>query len=142
MTGNIWTAATALALIVGVPALAAEPPKVTEAAAEQAPRGTTPEERSNTARLNAEQAARARADNLTYQQEVQAADQQAAADQAEFADETLIYEEEKARLAAMAADDRLKYEADLAAWRADVAACEAGDRSRCAKPRPTLPPRP
>src|SRR3546814_1029338 len=36
------------------------------------PDGTLPEERANTARLNAEQAARAKAENIAYDQQVQA----------------------------------------------------------------------
>lgn len=104
------------------------------------PDGTTPAERANTARLNAEQAAKAKADNITYQQEVSAAVQQVAHDQAEFVEDTAAYEVEKARIAAMSAEERIKYEADIAAWKADVAACKAGETHRCAKPKPNLPP--
>ncbi len=94
---------------------------------QKAPDGTTAEERANTARLNAEQAARARAEIVTYEQEVSAVAQQVAHDQAEFAEETAAYEAEKARVAAMSAEERMK-------WEADVAACKAGDATRCAKP--------
>jgi hypothetical protein len=133
----------AAALLASVPATAFQPrdPADTDvAASEQTPPDrTTPEERANTARLNAEQAARARADNVTYEQEVSAVRQQIAHDQAAFADETAAYEAEKARVAAQAEEERLKYEADVAQWKADVAACKAGDRNRCAKPKPGGP---
>ena len=49
-----------------------------------------------------------------------AAAQQVAHDQAEFTEETAVYEAEKARVAAMSAEERM-------AWEADVAACKAGD---------------
>lgn len=138
-----FLAAAALLAVAGVaPAAALQSPVAQPVADQKAPDGTTAEERSNTARLNAEQAARARADNITYEQEVSAAAQQAAHDQAEFVEETAIYEAEKARVAALSADERLKYEADIAAWKADVAACKAGESARCAKPRPSLPPQP
>lgn len=131
MTRVFFTAAAFLAFGAGhAPAFqAAEEPT---AVATQ-PDGTTPEERSNTARLNAEQAARARADNVTYEQEVSAAAQQVAHDQSEFVEETAAYEAEKARVAAMSAEARMK-------WEADAAACKAGDVSRCAPPE--TPPQP
>lgn len=143
MARMIWVAATAFGLLGVSPVVAFDPAADDPAAgAGKLPDGTTPDERSNTARLNAEQAARARADNISYQQEVSAVEQQIAADQAKFIDETAAYEAEKARVAELSADERIKYEADLAAWHADVEACKAGETSRCAKPRPTLPPRP
>lgn len=143
MTRMICAAVTALALLGAAPAVAFDPPADQPAAsAKNLPDGTTSEERSNTARLNAEQAARARADNVTYEQEVSAVEQQVAADQARFLDETAAYEAEKARVAELSAEERIKYEADLAAWHADVAACKAGESSRCAKPKPGLPPKP
>lgn len=118
-----------------VPGASAEPPtaKATPVAASKMPAEeaqvdrTTAEERANTARLNAEQAARARTDNIVYEQEVSAAAQQVAHDETEFVEETAVYEAEKARVAAEAAAQRLK-------WEADVAACKAGDLSRCAQP--------
>jgi hypothetical protein len=91
------------------------------------PDGTTPEERANTSRLNAEQASRAKAENVAYDQQVAAAAQQEAEAQAAYAEETAAYEAEKARVAAEAAEQRLK-------WEADVAACKAGDTTRCAQP--------
>lgn len=100
---------------------------VPAAGAKKAPDGTTPEERANTARLNAEQAASAKAEIEAYQAAVAAAEQQQAAAQAKYAEETAAYEAEKARLAAMSAEERMR-------WEADVAACKAGDKSRCAKP--------
>lgn len=99
----------------------------------QQPDGTTLEERANTARLNAEQAARAKAENTAYEQQVAAAAQEEAAAQAAYADETAAYEAEKARVAAEAAAQRQK-------WEADVAACKAGDTTRCAQP--ATPPKP
>ncbi|WP_447930456.1 hypothetical protein [Sphingopyxis fribergensis] len=132
MTGNWMAATAALALLASGQAAAFQAPtdKVTTAA--PARDGTTPEERSNTARLNAEQAARAKADNTTYAQEVSAAQQQVAHDQTVFTEETAAYEAEKARVAAMSAEERIK-------WEADAAACKAGDTTRCAAP--TTPPR-
>ncbi|ALC12224.1 hypothetical protein [Sphingopyxis sp. 113P3] len=95
--------------------------------------GTTPEERANTARLNAEQAARARAENVAYEQQVAAIAQEQAAAEAAYAEETAAYEAEKARVAAEAAAQRQQ-------WEADVAACRAGDTTRCAQP--ASPPKP
>ncbi len=133
MTRTILAAATAFALLGWGPAAAFQTPGAAPVAAEKkAPDGTTPEERSNTARLNAEQASRSRADNTTYEQEVSAAQQQVAHDQEQFVEETAAYEAEKARVAAMSAEERIK-------WEADVAACKAGDMTRCAKP--VTPPR-
>lgn len=139
MTRMILAATTALALFGAGQAAAVQAPAETPAAVDPAsatakklPDGTTPEERANTARLNAEQASRAKAETVTYQQEVSAAAQQVAHDQTEFAEETAVYEAEKARVAAMSAEERMK-------WEADVAACKAGDTTRCAKP--VVPPR-
>lgn len=130
MTKRIWAATAALALLASGQALALQTP--TAAATTQKPvkDGTTPDERSNTARLNAEQASRAKADNTVYQQEVSAAEQQVAHDQTVFSDETAAYEAEKARVAALSAEERMK-------WEADVAACKAGDTARCAPPAAT-----
>ncbi|PZQ21356.1 MAG: hypothetical protein DI569_12195 [Sphingopyxis macrogoltabida] len=144
---RILLAATAAVALFGAGQAAAwqttnENPAATAEAKKKQADGTTPEERSNTARLNAEQAARAKQENVTYQQEVSAAEQQVAADQATFVEETAAYEEEKARLATLSAEERIKYEADVAAWKADVEACKAGHRSRCAKEKPALPPQP
>ena len=139
MTRTIWVGAVAAALLAAVPAAALQEVDTADAQSDapvEKPDRTTPEERANTARLNAEQAARARADNVTYEQEVSAVRQQIAHDQAAFADETAAYEAEKARVAAQAEEERLKYEADVAQWKADVAACKAGDRNRCARPKP------
>ncbi|WP_137751792.1 hypothetical protein [Sphingopyxis sp. L1A2A] len=139
MTRIIWAATAALALMGAGQAAAFQAPTEASpaatpatAAAKKLPDGTTAEERSNTARLNAEQASRAKAETVTYQQEVSAAAQQVAHDQSEFAEETAVYEAEKARVAAMSAEERMK-------WEADVAACKVGDTTRCAKP--ATPPR-
>lgn len=122
MTKTLFMAASALALIA-VPAHAFDP----------LPDGTTTEERANTARLNAEQRARADAEKAAYEQQVAAVAQAEASSQATFAEETAAYEAEKARVAAMSAEERIK-------WEADVAACTAGDTTRCAAP--TVPPKP
>lgn len=136
MSRMILATATALALGVGGQAAAFQTPTAapteTPVAEKKLPDGTTPEERSNTARLNAEQASRAKAETTTYEQEVSAAAQQVAHDQTEFAEETAVYEAEKARVAAMSAEERMK-------WEADVAACKGGDTTRCAAP--ATPPR-
>lgn len=132
MPRNMMAATAALALLASGQAAAFQTPTDKVATATPVKDGTTPEERSNTARLNAEQAARARSDNTIYAQEVSAAQQQVAHDQQVFTDETAVYEAEKARVAAMSAEERIK-------WEADVAACKAGDTTRCAAP--TMPPR-
>ena len=140
MTRGIWTATAAFALLASGQAMAWQTPEAAPAAAptvapvaeETAPDGTTPEERANTARLNAEQAARASTDNTIYTQEVSAAQQQIAHDQQVYAEETAAYEAEKARVAAMSAEERMK-------WEADVAACKAGDTTRCAPQAPVPP---
>lgn len=136
MNKMIAVAATAFFLASAAPASAfqnSDTDKPSSAPAQnKLPDGTTAEERANTARLNAEQSARARAENVTYEQEVSAAAQQVAHDQAEFAEETAAYEAEKARVAAMSAEERMR-------WEADVAACKAGDTSRCAAPAPQRP---
>src|SRR3546814_15535967 len=82
MTRRIWTATAAVALLASGQAMAwqtpeaapaAEPAPAPEAAGEEtAPDGPTAEERANTARLNAAQAAQARPDNTLYAQEVAA----------------------------------------------------------------------
>ena len=104
MSRMILAAATALALVASGQAAAFQAPAVapteTTVAQKKLPDGTTPEERSNTARLNAEQTSRAKAETTTYEQEVSAAAQQVAHDQSEFAEETAVYEDEKARVAA------------------------------------------
>lgn len=133
MTRKILAATAALALIGSGHAMAFQAEPEGSVAGKTLPDGTTPEERSNTARLNAEQAARANAENVTYEQEVSAVAQQTAADQARFAEETAAYEAEKARVAAMSAEERMQ-------WEAGVAACKAGDLTRCAQP--VTPPKP
>lgn len=134
MTRTMWAAVAAFTLLgssqVAAGQVTAAPEPVDPApAAKKLPDGTTPEERASTAQLNAAQAARARSDNTTYEQEVSAVKQQVAHDQTQFAEETAAYEAEKARVAAMAAEERLK-------WEADAAACKAGDTTRCARPVP------
>lgn len=132
MTRKFMAATAAFALLASGQAAAFQTPTDATPAAKPANDGTTPEERANTARLNAEQASRAKAENTTYQQEVSAAQQQVAHDQTVFTEETAAYEAEKARIAAMSAEERMK-------WEADVAACKAGDTTRCAAP--AAPPR-
>ncbi|SKB44549.1 hypothetical protein [Sphingopyxis flava] len=152
MTGAILTAMGTLALLGAGSAAAFEgaaqapPAEQTESAAgdldavaadlakdKEAPDGTTAEERANTARLNAEQAARAKAENVAYEQQVAAIAQEQAAAEAAYAEQTAAYEAEKARVAAEAAAQRQQ-------WEADVAACRAGDITRCAQP--ASPPKP
>ena len=133
MTRHISAATAAIALFASGQAVAFQTPTDAATTAKPVKDGTTPEERSNTARLNAEQASRAKSDNTTYQQEVSAAEQQIAHDQTVFSEETAAYEAEKARVAALSAEERMQ-------WEADVAACKAGDTTRCAPP-PAAPPR-
>lgn len=117
MMRTILTATATMTLLVGGPATAFQ----------KLPDGTTQAERDNTARLNAEQRAKAKAEVDAYNAQLAAAAQQEAAERASFAEKTAAYEAEKARVAAMGAEERIK-------WEADVAACEAGDKSRCAQP--------
>lgn len=119
MIRTILTASAAVALFTAGQA----------AAFQKNPDGTTAEERSNTARLNAEQLSKASAETQSYNSEVASREQKEAESQAEFARETAAYEAEKARVAAMSAEERIQ-------WEADVAACKAGDTSRCAPPQP------
>lgn len=123
MIRTMLTATATMALLAAGPA----------AAFQKLPDGTTQQERENTARLNAEQQAKAKADNDAYNAQVNAAAQQQAAAQATFTEETAAYEAEKARVAALSAEERIK-------WEADVAACKAGDKTRCAPPAaPAVP---
>lgn len=117
MNKTIFAAMGTLALLAGTQVAAFEP----------LPDGTTAEERANTARLNADQRAKAEAEQAAYDARVAAAAQQVASSQAQFAEETAVYEAEKARVAAMSAEERMQ-------WEADVAACKGGDISRCAQP--------
>ncbi len=121
MTRTTFAAVGAVILLAGTPAMAYDPPD-----------GTTSEERANTARLNAEQQARAEAENAIYQQQLAAFAKEKAAADADFAEKTAAYEAEKARIAARAAEERIQ-------WEADVAACKAGDVTRCAAPTPPQP---
>ena len=123
MTRTIFAAAGALMLLAGTQAMAYDP----------APDSKTSEERANTARLNAEQRAKAEAENAAYQQQLAAVAQEKAAAEADFAQKTAVYEAEKARIAAMAAEERIQ-------WEADAAACKAGDVTHCAAP--ATPPQP
>ena len=132
MTRKIFAATAALALLASGQVAAFQTPADATTEPKPAKDGTTPEERANTARLNAEQASRAKAENTTYAQEVSAAQQQVAHDQTVFTEETAAYEAEKARVAAMSAEERMK-------WETDAAACKAGDTTRCAAP--AAPPR-
>lgn len=82
-------------------------------------------EQVSTARLNAEQAAKAKWEAEAYQARINAAQASVAQEQAEFGAETASYEQQKAAIAEKAARERLQ-------WEADVNACQAGDKSRCA----------
>ena len=99
MTRSIFAATVVAALMSSAPAMA-----------QKLPDGTTVQERADTAKLNAEQLAKADAETARYQQSVSQYEQQkaaiaeqTAAAQAKYADETAAYEAEKARVAAMAA---------------------------------------
>jgi hypothetical protein len=139
MSKTFILATVAMVMAGSAPALAAQAAGTAPPSNERLPDGTTMAERANTARLNAQQAAKARAEIVTYDQEMAAVVQVQSEQHATFADETAAYEAEKARIAALGAEQRAEYEAAVAAWEADVAACKAGDQSRCAKPRPAVP---
>ena len=117
MIRTIFTATAAMALLAAGQA----------AALQKNPDGTTAEEKANTAKLNADQLAKAQAETDAYNARVAANAQQEAAAQSTFLAETSAYEAEKARVAAMSAEERIQ-------WEADVAACKAGDKTRCAHP--------
>lgn len=119
MIRTIFAAATAMALLAAGGASATQKNRD----------GTTAEEKASTAKLNAEQLAKAQAETDAYNARVAANAQQEAAAQSTFLQETATYEAEKARVAAMSAEERIQ-------WEADVAACKAGDSSRCAHPQP------
>ncbi|HET6537394.1 MAG TPA: hypothetical protein VFG34_04685 [Sphingopyxis sp.] len=82
---------------------------------------------SGTARLNAEQVARAKAEEADYAARVKAAEDSVARNQAEFEAQTAAYEKAKAEAATRATEIRMR-------WEADVRACKNGDRSRCDAP--------
>ena len=117
MIRTIFTATAAMALLTAGQA----------AAWQKNPDGTTVEEKASTAKLNADQLAKAQAETDAYNARVAANAQQEAAAQSTFLQETAAYEAEKARVAAMSAEERIQ-------WEADVAACKAGDKKRCAHP--------
>jgi hypothetical protein len=90
--------------------------------------GTTTEERANTARLNAEQAARAEAEIAAYRLSIDQTAREVAKEQQLFIDKTEAYESEKQRVSDQSAAERM-------AWEADVIACRSGDTTRCALPQ-------
>lgn len=82
---------------------------------------------SGTARLNAEQVERAKAEEAAYAARVKAAEDSVARNQAEFEAQTAAYEKAKAEVATKATEIRMR-------WEADVQACKNGDSSRCSAP--------
>ncbi|MCC2602325.1 hypothetical protein [Sphingopyxis yananensis] len=128
------TVAVAAMLALGAPlaaASAAAPVSATKAEAASAkdakPNRSTAEEMSGTALLNKQQQEKSAQENAAYQARVAAAEQSEASSQAEYQARTQAYEAEKERVAAEAAQKRLQ-------WEADVRACEAGQKERCAQP--------
>jgi hypothetical protein len=89
--------------------------------------GSTAAEISGTALLNKQQQEKSAQQNAAYQARVAAAEQSQASSQAEYQARTEAYEADKARVAEKAAEQRLQ-------WEADVRACEAGQKQRCAQP--------
>jgi hypothetical protein len=90
----------------------------------------TPEEER--AALNLEQAHRAQQqvdENVARELNNRDAARNAAERQREYQEASRQYEAAKAQYEAQVA----KYNTDYAKWTADVAACQAGDRTRCAK---------
>lgn len=114
------------ALMLSAPfALTAKPPKAVPppAPAPSASPSMTPEEQR--AKLNAEEAIRAQQqvdENVARELNNRDSARDAAARQRE-------YEAAKARYDAQV----VRYQAEMEKWKADVAACQAGDRTRCAK---------
>lgn len=129
------TVAVAAILALGAPlmagASAAAPVSATKAEAangkDTKPNRSTAEEISGTALLNKQQQEKSAQENAAYQARVAAAEQSEASSQAEYQARTRAYEAEKERVAAEAAQKRLQ-------WEADVRACEAGQKERCAQP--------
>ena len=87
MIRTIFTATAAMALLAAGQA----------AALQKNPDGTTAEEKANTAKLNADQLAKAQAETDAYNARVAANAQQEATAQSTFLEETSAYEAEKAR---------------------------------------------
>ncbi len=125
-------AASALALPVAL--VAKSPTSVAPAApAPSASPTVTPEEQREA--LNREQAQKAQQQvDENVARELNNRDNAAntAARRREYQEASQRYEEAKARYDAQVA----QYKADYEKWQADVAACQAGNRTRCAKPAP------
>lgn len=134
---SLMALAGLLAIAQPVEAIAQASPA--EATTVSAP--ATTDERANDQaeqeRLNREQAdfsmrqlAENEANKSGYQQAVQEREATIARQQAEYEAAVAAAETERLRLVQ-------EHEAAMARWRADVEACEKGDRSRCAKDEPT-----
>lgn len=107
-----------------------------EAVVSELPPGNSPEEvtqqkqaNAEQARLAAQQAQQNRDNEAEYQRQLREVEEAAARIQNEHAEAQAAYEAEKARL-------EREHAQAMARWEADVAACRAGDISRCAPPAP------
>ena len=111
-----------LAALVAVPSQGAAPPPA-PAATESPEIGKSPEQER--AKLNMEEAQRARrqAEEIARRN---AAAQEAYQQAVDTREAQIIHQREVAQ------QQQAEYEAAMARWRADVAACQAGDRSKCA----------
>lgn len=132
MRRSILLPLAAAALAVPV-ALNAKPDTPIATPAPSASPSMTPEEQREA--LNREQARKAQQQvDENVARELNNRDNAAnvAARRREYQEASQRYEEAKARYDAQVA----QYKADYEKWQADVAACQAGDKSRCAKPAP------
>ena len=120
MMKSMFLAATAALMVSAAPMVATAQVQPAKATADA-------KELSGTALLNKMQQEKAARENAEYEARVAAANQSVTRNEAQFQARTDAYEAEKHRVADQAADERLK-------WEADVKACEAGDKSRCAAP--------
>lgn len=115
------------ALTLPVALMAAEP---APGAAPSAGPAASPEDER--AKLNSEEAQRAQQqvdENVARELNNQEAAKAVAARQREYQEASRRYEAARAQYDAQVA----QYKADYAKWLADVAACQAGDKTRCAK---------
>jgi ATPase subunit of ABC transporter with duplicated ATPase domains len=123
------------AALTGTVALAQDVPEQPAGHFEQ---GVFVPEGNTLAEVLEQQAANKAQAEVARQQEDRDAAQRAAYEQAReaYQAELARVEEEKRAIEAQAAKVAADYEAAMTKWRADVAACEGGDKTRCAPVAP------
>ena len=125
-----------LAAAAATPALAQQPSPAAQQAAGRVEQGVVVPEGNTLAEVLEQQAAnKAQADAAKEQTAENQARMAAYAEaKAAYDAELVRLEEERKAKEAEAARIAAEHEAAMAKWRADVAACEGGDKSRCAPP--------